>query len=305
MTTRCTDLARGLGTNPLGTAGSYDELVLVEHPLPWPADAADLPSLTPLVRWMAHDEPRRRRRVQLIVTEDASTAEVAVYRRPAGPFRSFVRATVTDSIERVSESAIDLLTAADDRFGEPDHGEVLICTHGRRDRCCGALGTRLERRVSDDLGAWDRIRVRRTSHLGGHRFAPTALVLPHGTVWAWLTPELLEGIVTETAPARDAARHLRGVVGLDGAEVQVADAAMFARHGWQWLSQARAASIERHGSHRAEVRITGSHPEAASISTVIVDEVALVPVPVCGKPIELAKKSEPQYRAVEAPRGLQ
>jgi hypothetical protein len=28
-----------------------------------------------------------------------------------------------------------------------------------------------------------------TSHLGGHRFAPTAVVLPHGTHYAWLRPD--------------------------------------------------------------------------------------------------------------------
>ncbi|MFO8098293.1 MAG: hypothetical protein R6T83_01585, partial [Salinibacter sp.] len=34
-----------------------------------------------------------------------------------------------------------------------------------------------------------------TSHLGGHRFAPTALVLPHGTHYGWLRPNDLPNLV--------------------------------------------------------------------------------------------------------------
>ena len=63
------------------------------------------------------------------------------------------------------------LVAAD--IPEPVRGrvtDVLVCTHGTRDTCCGSLGTRLWR----DLDAGGAT-VRRTSHTGGHRFAPTAV----------------------------------------------------------------------------------------------------------------------------------
>lgn len=57
-----------------------------------------------------------------------------------------------------------------------DAPQVLVCTHGSRDRCCGVLGgfifAQLKRHLPDTT--WQ------VSHLGGHRFAPTTLCLPLG-----------------------------------------------------------------------------------------------------------------------------
>ncbi len=54
--------------------------------------------------------------------------------------------------------------------------QVLVCTHGSRDRCCGVLGgfifAQLKRHLPETV--WQ------VSHLGGHRFAPTAVCLPLG-----------------------------------------------------------------------------------------------------------------------------
>jgi hypothetical protein len=53
---------------------------------------------------------------------------------------------------------------------------AFVCTNGRRDRCCALLGRPLaaELAASGVAGTWE------VTHLGGHRFSPTLLVLPHG-----------------------------------------------------------------------------------------------------------------------------
>ncbi len=59
----------------------------------------------------------------------------------------------------------------------------LICSHAKRDVCCAQRGrpiaTELASRLAH-LGILDR--VWESSHLGGHRFAPVGLQLPHGWV---------------------------------------------------------------------------------------------------------------------------
>jgi hypothetical protein len=55
---------------------------------------------------------------------------------------------------------------------------VLVCAHGRRDACCARLGVPLYDAIAPHLPAGS---VWQSSHLGGHRFAPNVLVLPHGT----------------------------------------------------------------------------------------------------------------------------
>jgi hypothetical protein len=61
---------------------------------------------------------------------------------------------------------------------------VLTCTHGKRDACCAKWGRPVATAVRSchPEGAWQ------TSHLGGHRFAPTVLVLPHGAHYGWIRP---------------------------------------------------------------------------------------------------------------------
>jgi hypothetical protein len=77
--------------------------------------------------------------------------------------------------------------------GQPLPGEpvteplLLVCTHGRRDRCCALDGRALVGAVvagSPELAP----QVWESSHLGGHRFAPTALVLPSGYLYGRLDP---------------------------------------------------------------------------------------------------------------------
>lgn len=59
---------------------------------------------------------------------------------------------------------------------------MLVCTNGKRDRCCALTG----RSVADAALAAHPGRVMETTHLGGHRFAPTAVLLPTGHTYARL-----------------------------------------------------------------------------------------------------------------------
>ena len=69
-------------------------------------------------------------------------------------------------------------TSAQD-FAEP---MLFVCTNGKRDTCCAVTGVSLVRELNSD-------RVLESTHLGGHRFAPTALLMPHGIVLGRLTIE--------------------------------------------------------------------------------------------------------------------
>ena len=57
---------------------------------------------------------------------------------------------------------------------------VLICTNGKRDVCCAVRG----RPLAESAAQLAPDRVWEASHTGGHRFAPTAVVLPTGQMLA-------------------------------------------------------------------------------------------------------------------------
>src|SRR5687768_10851849 len=42
---RCSPWTKAQGVDPIGSAGAFDALLLVEWPLPWPHDVSDVPQL--------------------------------------------------------------------------------------------------------------------------------------------------------------------------------------------------------------------------------------------------------------------
>ncbi len=67
----------------------------------------------------------------------------------------------------------------------------LVCTNGKRDRCCAKFGMALYKAFSTvvETAVWQ------TTHLGGHRFAPTLMSFPAGVCYGQVTvkdiPQLL------------------------------------------------------------------------------------------------------------------
>jgi hypothetical protein len=58
---------------------------------------------------------------------------------------------------------------------------ALVCTNGKRDQCCALRGRPVAAALAE--AGWDTWEC---SHLGGHRFAATLLVLPTGDMFGWL-----------------------------------------------------------------------------------------------------------------------
>lgn len=162
------------------------------------------------------------------------------------------------------------------RSGVAQETIVLVCCHGRRDVCCGSNGTRLAAELEQMP---DReFRVWRTSHLGGHRFAPTALVLPEGTVWAYADAAFLNGVVNRSLPVEHALPRYRGCAGFPSAEAQVADAGALRLEGWDWLDQARVATVTSRSDTDTEVLVRSerrSYTARVGIRRVL-------PAPACG-----------------------
>lgn len=318
LSLRCAALARSDGYRAAGTAASAAAFVLVEAPLPWPSDIGDHPLLAPLAPVLKPHGGRLQALVPDGTTPGYAT-RVIVYRRPSGPdgpdgpFARFVRrerivptadlvtevADLLDAAAAPADPHPDLDPAAD--AAAPGPVDVLVCTHGKRDVCCGSDGTR----AYSDLVALGLpgVRLWRTSHTGGHRFAPTALTFPDGRAWASIDAALLSGIVTRTVDPAVAAVHDRGCVAFADAFAQAADGAALAAEGWGWLDRPRRVETTKlgddHGLERRQVTLTGDGVTGGTL--VFRAEVAVtrtVPVPDCGKPLDQARKSSRELEVV-------
>jgi hypothetical protein len=276
---RCSSWTRSQGVDPIGTAGCYSGFLLVECPLPWPRDAAELPGLGEV----ATAAKRLGVRLQALVPQSrTSERRVIAYRWDAdrGRFVGFEAPAGEDP----AATALAFLAGEQPPSSRSvSVTDLLICGHGRRDRCCGSLGTSLFEAMRVPQG----VRIWRTSHTGGHRFAPTAIVLPHGTCWGYLDAPSLSAIIERSGPASEHLSQYRGCTGLASPAVQAVERAVLGELDWQLLD-ARRSGEERAG----EVTFSVATERGWRTWQAKVAVARTLPVPSCGAPPSDADKTE-------------
>ncbi len=286
---RCAPWTAALGVDPIGSAVRVDRLVLVEVPLPWPADVGDHP-------WLARLDLGDGCRVQAVVPE-ATRPDGAVlvtrWERRAPTGACTVGAGLAGTDWHVPAAGLQDLLArvcagdpADDAGPSPAPDEVLVCAHGSRDRCCGGDGTRV---AVATAAALDDVRVRRTSHLGGHRFAPTAMTLPDGRYWAYVDADALAGIVGRTMRPDEARELYRGNAALDAA-AQVVEGALLTEVGWRVAEATGFAAVVVPGDDGDRVTLRWDGPDGYGTREGTVRVERRYPVLPCGRPVSEATK---------------
>ena len=287
---RCADDSRAIQLDPIGSAVYFDEVVVVDTPLPWPKpvfEHAHLVAVPGLVELAAQ---RGRDLRVLAAVPDAEAASdhrrVVRHHRAAGEWiTGFERSEYV-----VPEAELPAMMRSLIADGEPtaawkvasdvEH-DLLLCTQGSHDTCCGRYGMRLHEKIA---ARWPRVRVTRVSHTGGHRYAPTGISLPDGRYWGYLDADLCDAIIEHSMPVDALAGSLRGSSALSSGYAQAAERAVFASVGWDWDGRHRRVSIEAEGPDRATVSVRSTAPDGTDPTHHIVDvEVTrVVPVITCG-----------------------
>jgi hypothetical protein len=291
-TIRCSDWSRAASLSPVGTSGSYAGYLLVEIPLPWPRDVGDTaegaalgPIIGPLryrLQAVVPAEPTAgpRERRMILHARRPDEAGFSGYRRLESP--------VGDSL---TDTAAALIAAAADPHSKLDSPavDVLVCTHGTRDSCCGRRGASL----AAELGADGRLagtNLWRTSHMGGHRFAPTFTVLPQGTAWGFADVDLVTRVVHQAGDFAAVAGQYRGCPGLDGPQVQALEVEVLRRIGWRLLRTHRTGSFDG-----TTAQLTW---EEGGQTVAWAGQVApgrILTAPACLEPVSTAGKSETEW----------
>jgi hypothetical protein len=87
---------------------------------------------------------------------------------------------------------------------------LLVCTNGRRDRCCAVHGRALLTSLHETADPGQRARIWECSHVGGHRFAPVTVSLPSGAVHGRLDDASAADVLRGLDSGRVVIDHLRG-----------------------------------------------------------------------------------------------
>jgi hypothetical protein len=83
---------------------------------------------------------------------------------------------------------------------------LFLCQNGKRDACCARLGRPLVTALAAEFPG----QVCETTHLNGHRFAPTALLLPYGVIHGRLDLAGAREVLTAAADRRTVVESTRG-----------------------------------------------------------------------------------------------
>lgn len=205
---RCATVSRSLDEPVAGTAATATTWLLLEQPGPWGVKALTSSHLDPaLGRALEAAAEGTGVRVALIRrpgrhADPGTPALRQVYVAHTVPGNVWLHSATTRDPYRLLGLDFAALGAGDPRSfgaalgGRPHTGDplALVCTNGKRDRCCALLGRPLAAELASSgvRGVWE------VTHLGGHRFSPTVLVLPYGYAYgraeAHAIKEALHGV---------------------------------------------------------------------------------------------------------------
>jgi hypothetical protein len=134
-----------------------------------------------------------------------------------------------------------------DRVDEP---VVLVCTHGRRDVCCARRGRPLAQALAEQLPGlvWE------TTHVGGDRFAPNVVTLPHGSYHGGAPVEAAPALAAAALDGEVVIEHLRGMAGLPAA-AQAAECFVRRELGLTALGSVQALSVPRYADGAEVVQV--------------------------------------------------
>ena len=240
--TACSEASLEVGEPLAGTAPTAQCWIVIEQPGPWGRPALADSRLDPEVG-RALQAAMDGTGTRIILARHGDRRELTAGRRVwiahTAPGTEVLRAGVVDDIRDVLSWDLAAMAAGSlPEFGHLATDPVLfICTHSKRDVCCALKGREVIDGVRAKLRPDAQDRLWECSHLGGHRFAPTALALPTGAVFGRLTvPEAVSIIENGTLveamaayrgrssfpPAMQAAEaRVRGEIGVapDGLDV--------------------------------------------------------------------------------------
>jgi hypothetical protein len=193
----CSVISDLAGASALGTAPAATFWVALEQNGPWGARAATQSGLDPDVGMALERRCKEAGGRFILIRRPGSHSDVHGGR----PHRVYLAGGLADRPWMVEKSVDDpegllrlpwaALRGGDieavlecvpklDRSPVP---VLLVCTNSRRDICCALRGRPVALECSEQRPS----RVWECSHTGGHRFAPTGVLLPHGQTFARLS----------------------------------------------------------------------------------------------------------------------
>lgn len=201
----CAEVSLEHGESLAATASRVDHWILIEYRGLWGHDALSASGLSEEVKAHLSRQRDARRNTKLLFLRRPGRRDHPTLGVFWGSSAGGAPALYHTEIGAYDELLdLDLTAKGWERL---DHPLLVVCTHGKHDRCCARYGRplykALEEQAEDD---W----VWQSSHVGGDRFAGNVVVLPEGLYFGRVEPEDAWSLLDEHLAGRIDLEHYRG-----------------------------------------------------------------------------------------------
>ncbi|BAY18663.1 sucraseferredoxin family protein [Anabaenopsis circularis NIES-21] len=248
----CSDYARQVGEDLIGSATNYETYILVECPPPWTREAFNSRWVPKNLQSLEQEITRAKLPVRFLliandVSHKADQTTLLIYQKKQGLSHGYCKYEFhLPNIEQVAGVVKKWLAnrTADYPVYTDATRDILVCTHGSHDKCCARYGNPFYFHAANTINDLELAHVRlwKSSHFGGHRFAPTAIDLPEGRYYGVLDQETLKAIITRAGDIQSLEKVYRGW-GILPSQLQVLERELIFHYGWDWFNYKVAGKI--------------------------------------------------------------
>jgi hypothetical protein len=265
----CSDNSRNAQEDMIGSATNCDTYVLIECRPPWAAEPFDTKWLPENLRKLQLEIKKAKLSVKFLLianneSHKANNTTLLIYQAQKGTNNinninnSYSKHEfLLPSLEEVAGVVKKCLAGGNSAYEVEAIAsrDILVCTHGSRDRCCARYGNPFYYHAQStiaDLGL-KNIRLWKSSHIGGHRFAPTMIDLPQGRYYGGITQEYFQSILTRSGDIDLFNQIYRGW-GMFPESLQVLERELIQRYGWSWFDYKVSGRILEENEDRSKIQ---------------------------------------------------
>lgn len=248
----CSDDSWQVGEDVIGSATNYQTYILVECPLPWTSEAFNSKWVPQNLKILVEEVKRAKLPIRfLLIANDVSHkvnyTTLLIYQKKEGLSKGYHKQEFKlENIEKVAAVVQKLLCgiSSNSEIETTTIKDILVCTHGSHDKCCARYGAPFYFQVTANNAdlCLDNVRIWKSSHFGGHRFAPTVIDLPEGRYYGRLDKDSFRSILTRTGDIGCLNKVYRGW-GILPAALQILERELILCNGWDWLNYKVAGKI--------------------------------------------------------------
>jgi hypothetical protein len=241
----CSDNSRKAGEDIIGSASNHQTYVLVECPTPWVSEAFHSKWVPENLRILVEEVKRARLPIKFLLIANSFSHKsdyttLLIYQKQEGLSHGYSKREYRlENIQQVAAVVKKYLWGRNSSYEIESTAtrDILVCTHGSHDKCCSRYGNPFHFHATTtvaDLNL-ENVRIWKSSHFGGHRFAPTIIDFPEGRYYGNLDEELFKSILTRTGDITSLQKVYRGW-GILPNSIQVLERELIFRYGWDWFN---------------------------------------------------------------------